>query len=67
MVKPRTVILHARDDAVIPIGDSLEVLRSSGLPESALEVVGEDHNMIDAEALRALLEAIETAGAAGSG
>jgi hypothetical protein len=66
-VEPRTVILHARDDAIIPIGDSLDVLRSSGLPESALKIVGQDHNMIDAAALEALLEAIETAAAAGSG
>jgi hypothetical protein len=66
-LKPRTVILHARDDAIIPIGDSLDVLRSSGLPESALKIVGQDHNMIDAAALEALLEAIETAAAAGSG
>jgi hypothetical protein len=65
-VKPGTVILHAHDDAVIPIAESLDLLRSSGLPESALKIVGQDHNMIDAAALAALLEAIETAGAVGS-
>jgi alpha-beta hydrolase superfamily lysophospholipase len=60
-VKPGTIILHARGDAVVPIADSAELIRSSGLPESALVVVGADHNMVDAAALRALVAAIEGA------
>ncbi len=59
--KSRALILHSRDDAVIPFEDSQELVRSSGLPDSALVVVGSDHNMTDAAALGALLEAIETA------
>jgi hypothetical protein len=39
-VKPGTVILHSEADDVIPIADSRELLRASGLPESALIVVG---------------------------
>ena len=54
----RAIILHSRGDAVIAIEDSQELVRSSGLPDSALVVVGADHNMTDAAALQALLEAI---------
>ncbi len=39
-VKPGTVILHSRADDVIPFGDSEELVRSSGLPASALIEVG---------------------------
>ncbi len=58
----RAIILHSRGDAVIPFEDSEELVRSSGLPDSALVVVGADHNMTDAQALEALLEAIDRAG-----
>ena len=47
---------------MIPFEDSQELVRSSGLPDSALVAVGADHNMTDAPALEALLEAIEGAG-----
>jgi pimeloyl-ACP methyl ester carboxylesterase len=57
-LKGRAFILHSRDDAVIPIEDSQELVRSSQRSESVLVVVGADHNMTDASALRALLEAI---------
>jgi hypothetical protein len=55
----RAIILHSRGDSVIPIEDSQELVRSSGRPDLALVVVGADHNMTDAPALQALLEAIE--------
>src|SRR5438874_2983077 len=42
IVKPGTVILHSRADDVIPFGESEELLRISGLPESALIEVGSD-------------------------
>ena len=41
-VKPGTVILHAEADDVIPIADSRELVRATGLPESPLVVVGAD-------------------------
>ncbi|MBV8230534.1 MAG: hypothetical protein JO329_11175, partial [Planctomycetaceae bacterium] len=47
----------------IPLADSRELLRASGLPEAALIVVGRDHNMIDEEAFRALRGLVEAAGA----
>ncbi len=59
-VKPRTLILHSPEDVLVPIDDSRELLRQSGLPESALRVAGEEHDLIDQAALRALLEAVES-------
>ncbi len=61
-VKPGTVILHSEPDDVIPIADSRELLPASGLPESALVVVGTDHRLADPEPLQAMLEACEGAG-----
>ena len=60
-VKPGTVILHAEADDVIPIAESRELVRASGLPGSALIVVGNDHRLADPEPLRAMLEACERA------
>ena len=60
-VKPGTVILHSEADDVIPIADSRELVRASGLPEPALFVVGTDHRLADPEPLKAMLEACERA------
>ena len=57
--KPGTVILHSEADDVIPIADSRELVTSSGLPESALVVVGTDHRLADPEPLKAMLDACE--------
>ena len=54
-----TVILHSEVDDVIPISESRELVRVSGLAESALIVVGTDHRLADPEPLRAMLEACE--------
>jgi alpha-beta hydrolase superfamily lysophospholipase len=59
VVKKAVTILHSANDDVVPIEDSRELLRNSGLSEDRLIVVGADHNMVDAEALGALLEAVE--------
>ena len=61
-VKPGTIILHSNADDVIPIADSEELLRNSGLPESALVVVGTEHRLADPESLEAMLEAVEKFG-----
>jgi hypothetical protein len=58
-VKPGTVILHSEADDVIPFAESRALVRVSGLPQSALVVVGTDHRLADPEPLRALLEACE--------
>jgi hypothetical protein len=60
-VKPGTVILHSQADETIPFADSQELLRNSGLPESALIVVGHEHRLADEESLAKMLEAVEKA------
>ena len=58
-VKPGTMILHSEADDVIPIADSRELVARSGLPQSALIVVGTDHRLADPEPLAAMLAAVE--------
>ena len=60
-VRSGTVILHSEADDVIPIADSWELVRASGLPEAALVVTGSDHRLADPEPLRAMLETCERA------
>ena len=52
-VKPGTVILHSLADNVISFADSEELVRTSGLPGSALIEVGNDHRLADQEPLDA--------------
>jgi pimeloyl-ACP methyl ester carboxylesterase len=61
-VKPGTKIIHSRADDVVPFEDSVELLSLSGLPESALVEVGQDHRLADPEPLEALLRAVEERG-----
>ena len=61
-VKPGTVILHSRADEVVPFLDSVELVRNSSLPESALIVVGHEHRLADPESLKAMMEAAERVG-----
>jgi hypothetical protein len=58
-VKPGTTILHSRGDEVIPFEESVELVRASGLPESAVVEVGSDHRLADPEPLEALARAVE--------
>lgn len=60
-VKPGTVILHSPADETVPFTDSQELLRNSGLPDSALIPVGTDHRLADPEPLKAMLEVAERA------
>ena len=60
-VKPGTVILHSEADEVIPFAESRELVRASGLPDSALIVVGNDHRLAEPEPLKEMLEACERA------
>ena len=57
--KPGTLILHSEADDVVPIADSRALLAQSGLPESALIKVGNDHRLADPEPLAAMLAAVE--------
>jgi hypothetical protein len=58
-VKPGTVILHSWADEVVPFADSEELVRSSGLPSSALVEVGTEHRLADEESLAKMLEVVE--------
>jgi hypothetical protein len=58
-VKHGTVVLHSRADDVVPLADSEELVRNSGLPASALVEVGNDHRLADPEPLAAMLRACE--------
>ena len=57
-----TIILHSQYDDVVPIGNSRELLRRSGLPEDQLIIAGENHRMVDKGAFDALLDAVDRAG-----
>jgi alpha-beta hydrolase superfamily lysophospholipase len=59
-VKPNTTILHSRADDVIPFADSEELVAGSGLPESTLLEVGNDHRLADPEPLQMMVEAVAT-------
>jgi hypothetical protein len=58
-VKPGTRIFYSRADDVVPFADSVELTTKSGLPESALIEVGQDHRLADPEPLEAPLRAVE--------
>jgi alpha-beta hydrolase superfamily lysophospholipase len=58
-VKPGTLILHSEADDVVPIADSRALVKLSGLPDSALIVIGNDHRLADPEPLAAMLAAVE--------
>jgi len=63
-VKLGTVILHSRDDDVIPFAASEELTSNSGLPPSALIEVGSDHRLSKPGALVAMLAAVMMTGTA---
>jgi hypothetical protein len=65
-IEADAIILHSEHDNVVPIHDSRELLRQSGLDENHLIVVGQDHRMADQEALAALLKAIGRVAGQGS-
>jgi len=54
-LKPNSLILHSRNDDVIPFADSEELVASSGLPPETLIEVGSDHRLADDESLSVML------------
>ena len=58
-VKPGTIILHSEADDVVPVAHSRELVIQSGLPATALVIVGNDHRLADPEPLAAMLAAVE--------
>jgi hypothetical protein len=59
ILEPGSVILHSEADDVVPIADSRALVRDSGLPESTLIVVGNDHRLADIAPLNAMLAACQ--------
>ncbi|MGI9519999.1 MAG: hypothetical protein ACR2NP_23290 [Pirellulaceae bacterium] len=58
-VKPNILILHSREDELIPFSDSEELLVNSGLSPELLIETGFEHRLADEETLRAMLRACE--------
>jgi alpha-beta hydrolase superfamily lysophospholipase len=57
--KTGALILHSEADDVVPIAHSRELVTRSGLPATALIVVGNDHRLAESEPLAALLAAVQ--------
>jgi len=58
-LKPQAVILHSAADDVIPLADSEQLIKDSGLPASTLVRIGDDHRLAAPEALQAMLDACQ--------
>lgn len=54
-----TTVLHSQDDDVVPVEDSEELVKRSGLPSELLIEVGNEQRLADEESLEAMLEAVE--------
>jgi Cysteine-rich CPXCG len=54
-LKPNSMILHSRDDEVIPFEDSELLVVNSGLEAESLVEVGGDHRLADEASLSAML------------
>ena len=61
-VKANTIILHSRQDDVIPFADSEELLANSGLSPKTLIEIGNDHRLADPEPLKMILKMCERLG-----
>jgi len=58
-LKPQAVVLHSRDDDIIPFADSQELIRSNSLPPETLIETGSDHRLADPAPLADMLAACE--------
>ncbi len=54
-LKPNSMILHSRNDELIPFADSEELVANSGLSEETLIEIGKDHRLADDESLSVML------------
>lgn len=55
VLKPNSLILHSRNDEVIPFVDSEQLIAQSGLPPETLIEVGSDHRLADEGSLAVML------------
>lgn len=60
--KSNTIVLHSRQDDIIPFENSEELISNSELPEDALIEVGSDHRLADENSLAVMLWACEILG-----
>ncbi len=58
-LKSNSLILHSRQDDVIPFEDSKELVAISGLPSETLIEIGSDHRLADEESLSVMLWACQ--------
>jgi hypothetical protein len=56
-VKSNTVVLHSRQDDVVPFADSEKLVAKSDLPRETLIEIGIDHRFADEDPLSAMLKA----------
>jgi hypothetical protein len=56
-VKPRAIVIHSRQDEIIPFSDSEALVASS--PNAELVEIGDDHRLSMPEPLAAMLEAVQ--------
>jgi hypothetical protein len=61
-IRANCTILHSRADDVVPLADSEELVRNSGLPAYTLMESGSDHRLADPESLEMMLEACRMGG-----
>jgi hypothetical protein len=54
-IKRNSLILHSRQDDVIPFEESQELIEASGLPHETLIEVGSDHRLADQDSLSVML------------
>ena len=55
MLKPNSLVLHSRNDDVIPFADSAELVAGSGLSPETLIEAGNDHRLADESSLSVML------------
>ncbi len=58
IIPHKSVVLHAKDDIIIPFSDSEELIRNSKIAPERLVAVGIDHQLKTPDALKALLGAV---------
>ena len=58
-VSKNTMIVHSRNDEVVPFQESLQLASVSALPKSHLIEVGTEHRLSSPEALEAMLKACQ--------
>ena len=54
-LKPNSIVLHSRNDDVIPFKDSVALVAQSRLPLESLIEVGQDHRLADNDSLSVML------------